>query len=328
MSSTEKVKLRCPACGAGFTGPPAGAERPLTCPKCSQVVTMELVGPAPAAAPVPPAHEEATPLAALAAAADAGRRPGSTPDAPAGICPACHHPLQPGALICTNCGRHLKTGLGIKTVVRAKKAGSLGLAVLAGGLAAVIAGAIWAGIAVVTEYEIGYVACGVGLLTGFAVCLTTRERSVRVGLMAAGLAVCGLLIGKLLIFQWAVPGFMKKEFAKDEKEMNELVVAVLLSEAATDPAVRAWVESDTDAERPSDPELAKKVDQIEKQVVKRFAAMTKEEKLDKLCDAAMENISLAKRIELTCSAFDILWFLLAIGAAWKMGAGTTGREGA
>ena len=256
---------------------------------------------------------------------DAGPEPASAEGLRAELCPACHHPLQPGAVICTNCGRHLKSGVSIKTIIRAKKAGSIGWAVFVGALAAAIGGAIWAGIVVVTDHEIGYAACVIGVITGFAVCMTIRERTWRAGAIAAGLAVCGLLIGKLLIVQWAVPGLLKEEFGQDEKRMNEYVAAVLLTEATTDPAVRAWYESDSDEERPSDPELARKVDQVAQQVRGRFAGMTKEEKLDKLCDAALENISLAERIELTCSPYDILWFLLAIGAAWKIGAGTPAR---
>jgi len=46
---------------------------------------------------------------------------------------------------------------------------AIGLASVGGMIAALIGGAVWAGLVIVSGYEVGYVAWGIGVLSGFAV---------------------------------------------------------------------------------------------------------------------------------------------------------------
>ena len=73
------------------------------------------------------------------------------------------------------------------------------MAVIGGLVGAVIGGIIWAAIIVVTEYEIGYVAIGVGALAGGGVLLATnRQRGLSFQTIAVMTSVLGIFIGKFL----------------------------------------------------------------------------------------------------------------------------------
>jgi len=53
----------------------------------------------------------------------------NTSDEASSKCPQCGAPLKPEAKICIECGHNLKLGMNVKTVAKAKKAGSFSLAI-------------------------------------------------------------------------------------------------------------------------------------------------------------------------------------------------------
>jgi len=70
-------------------------------------------------------------------------------------------------------------------------------AILGGLLAAVIGGAVWAGIAIWTGYEVGYVALGVGFLCGLGVVMfTAGKKGMPLQMIAVVTSVLGIVIGK------------------------------------------------------------------------------------------------------------------------------------
>lgn len=70
---------------------------------------------------------------------------------------------------------------------------------LIGGLiAAIIGAAIWAGITVITEYQIGWMAIGVGFLVGQAVRIMGKGYDISFGIIGAILALFGCILGNLL----------------------------------------------------------------------------------------------------------------------------------
>ena len=78
-------------------------------------------------------------------------------------------------------------------------------AVAAGLVAAVVAGVVWGLIVRFTEYEVGIVAWGVGLVAGAAVALAARgARGPLLQAIAVGSALVGILLGKYLAFAWEV----------------------------------------------------------------------------------------------------------------------------
>ncbi len=69
--------------------------------------------------------------------------------------------------------------------------------VLAGGVAALIGGGIWAGIAILAHIQLGWLAWGIGWLCGLAVSKFGRGNGVVFQLIAVGCSLLGILIGKI-----------------------------------------------------------------------------------------------------------------------------------
>jgi hypothetical protein len=68
-----------------------------------------------------------------------------------------------------------------------------------GGLAAAAVGAgVWAAITVATEYQIGYMAVGVGFIVGLAVRFLGRGSTLAFGVVGAALSLLGCVAGNLL----------------------------------------------------------------------------------------------------------------------------------
>jgi hypothetical protein len=80
------------------------------------------------------------------------------------------------------------------------------LRAVAGGLvAAIVGGIVWALIVKASDYEVGFVAWGIGFLVGTAVVFATRGAKGRsLQLVAVALALVGILIGKYLSFALVV----------------------------------------------------------------------------------------------------------------------------
>ncbi len=87
----------------------------------------------------------------------------------------------------------------------------VGVALLAGSVAAVLGGIAWGLIVKWTDYEVGILALGIGLLTAFAINRATGgRRGVGLQVIAVGTALLGILLGKYLSFafvtQQVLPG--------------------------------------------------------------------------------------------------------------------------
>lgn len=68
------------------------------------------------------------------------------------------------------------------------------------GVAALVGGIVWGVIAIVTDYELGFIATGIGLLTGYATAGLARAKGLTLQLIAVGAALAGIVIGKYLTF--------------------------------------------------------------------------------------------------------------------------------
>ncbi len=75
---------------------------------------------------------------------------------------------------------------------------NLPMGVVAGVVSALIGAAVWAGITVATEYQIGWMAVAVGFLVGYAVCILGKGLSKNFGYVGAVCALLGCVLGNLL----------------------------------------------------------------------------------------------------------------------------------
>ena len=77
---------------------------------------------------------------------------------------------------------------------------NLGKWIIGGMIGGAVGAAIWAGISYATNYEIGWIAWGVGIAAGFGMMIGYNGTSVSAGGVAAMLAVGGILLGKWMVF--------------------------------------------------------------------------------------------------------------------------------
>ena len=98
---------------------------------------------------------------------------------------------------------------------------------LVGGVIAMLASAIvWGAITYFTEYQIGWMAIGVGFLVGCAIRFFGRGKTITFGISGATLALVGCVLGNLLFYS----GIIARE---EGVSFLEIFSFLLLSPAAT-----------------------------------------------------------------------------------------------
>ena len=242
-------------------------------------------------------------------------------------CRRCGKPLPVGAKLCTGCGTYVKSGVNAKTVERAKGVGKFGFAMVVGVIAALICGVVWAAIAAGLRAEIGYVAWGVGALTGLVVISCTQERGVKIAIAASLLAVLGIVTGKLLTAAWVVPSVdtAVRKLADNDDVVAELLARRLARKPDADPDVKAYVESGGVEVRSK--EVVGKWLELKKGAYERLSRIGRPERegiVRPLVEKELPKVSYSKHLKSQISPFDALWLILAVVTATKMGLGVNG----
>jgi len=75
---------------------------------------------------------------------------------------------------------------------------------LAGLVAALVGAGVWALISALTQYQIGWMAIGIGLLVGFAVRAIGKGVDPVFGIVAAALSLVGCVLGNLLTMMYFI----------------------------------------------------------------------------------------------------------------------------
>jgi hypothetical protein len=84
--------------------------------------------------------------------------------------------------------------------------------VLAGLVAAIVGGVVWGLIVKWTDYEVGFVAWGIGFLVGLAIVTATRgARGLVLQVVAVLCALVGIVVGKYLSFAWVLQEVAERE---------------------------------------------------------------------------------------------------------------------
>ncbi|MFZ5885482.1 MAG: hypothetical protein ACOYYI_17065 [Chloroflexota bacterium] len=78
------------------------------------------------------------------------------------------------------------------------------LGLIGGGVAMLISAIVWGAITYFTEYQIGWVAIGVGFLVGIAVRFFGKGRSAVFGIASAVLALLGCVLGNLMFYSGVI----------------------------------------------------------------------------------------------------------------------------
>ncbi len=81
---------------------------------------------------------------------------------------------------------------------------NLVMGTLAGFVASVAGAGVWAVVTVMTEYQIGWMAIGIGLLVGFAVRYTGKGIEQSFGIVGAAMSLVGCALGNILTISYFV----------------------------------------------------------------------------------------------------------------------------
>lgn len=352
------IKFQCASCGKKLGVPDDYAGKKVRCNACKAPV--EVPGVAVAAAPVKAAAPAKTkaepsdeyelslddlmpsqPVAPPAVAAAPSSRPaqggGAGRNAAQAVaeargtkpCPKCGAAMKDSAVICIQCGHNVKVGMNAKTVAGAKKAAGLAgrttAALIGGGVAAIAGGVIWAFVARATGLEIAYVAIGIGALVGLVVAIASQAQNTMLGAYAAAMTVVALLIGKVMIVQWALPAIAAGELLEMPGAVEAVVADQMLSRHEIDPGLEQRLQDETLDEAASEAagqEFAALVQQ-------KVAGMSKAQKKAALQEQYAQVVAampLTEQISEVLAPMDALFALFAVAAAFKLGAGITSGE--
>lgn len=99
---------------------------------------------------------------------------------------------------------------------------------LAGLAAAAVGAAVWAAVTVVTDYQIGWMAVGVGFIVGMAMRAVGKGIDKVFGVIGAGLALFGCLLGNVLTIVYFVSKAVSLGYFETFSRMNPATIPDLM----------------------------------------------------------------------------------------------------
>ncbi len=199
---------------------------------------------------------------------------------------------------------------------------------------ALIGAFIWALIAKFTGYEIGYIAIGVGVLSGFGILFGGAEPSQKLGVTAAVIALCAIIGGKVLVLNWIYDEYAEKPVSAmtdreilasldDQENLLGVAIFTLMDDNLRDKFSNGTELNDDERQQITD--ITIKAGAI-------AGAWTDEEKIhnarltysftrEQGIDADKASIIKEGLIQ-SLGIMDLLFAALAVGAAYKLGSGS------
>ncbi len=190
-------------------------------------------------------------------------------------------------------------------------------AVAVGLVAGAIGGGLWAAIVLLSNYEVGYAAWGVGLLVGLAMSRTTALRGQTVAAAAGGIAVIGLLVGKVLIFSLS-SGSIAREILANPQSMEGAVAWQMYEARELDPATLDSIDAAFAARDTISDRLWATMRQQSTVKIQAMNAGDREAVAKIAARNSLRQMGLMNGVMAQFTGWDLLWFGLAIATAYRM----------
>lgn len=190
-------------------------------------------------------------------------------------------------------------------------------ALMAGMTVSLLGGALWALIVALTDYEVGWLAWGIGVGIGAAMVRLTSARGYLVAAIAAGFAVLGLLTGKLLILEYVTTPATIEGLKNDDA----LVVSLVASELRENHTLPASLQVRVDSLATSDTLSDALWEEMVTAGKVYFDSLTDDDKAATRARTAsfvMGQVPLLTKLGWQMSGYDLLWLFLAVGSPWRM----------
>lgn len=341
----ERTEVRC-SCGARLRVKPDAIGKKAKCPKCGETFVVTPAVPPEAAAPTGLLMDDLAKQeqsgAAVPTALGAGLSTG---------CPNCAAPMALGARMCTACGYDAQTGRTLQgasptssppevggakvaATAAAKLAGSFVLGTVLSAVGAAIGGIVWYVVAQYLNAEVGYIAWGVGLLAGVGMAIGHRRANPVAGVVAACMAAAGIISAKAVIFF----SFWAAVFSPDLTDLDlqrQLVTAGVTEDVLDERGLESeeeresqWDSAYEDAERRvaqmSDEEVRAAWKAFHEELESSTEDFEPGAEGDEPGDEEFDNSSSGIRemigffFSSMFDLFDLLWFFLGMGTAFKI----------
>ncbi|MCG8408230.1 MAG: zinc-ribbon domain-containing protein [Phycisphaerales bacterium] len=297
--ANDRVVVQC-SCGAKFRVPANAIGKKGKCPKCGEAFLVEPVGSSPAGSLMDDLAQQEQSAEAFAAPS---------------------HDAQYDHADKTATNAHVEASTGNPAVGAAKSAGTFLLGFMLSAIGAAIGGAAWYFVAYYANVEVGYIAVGVGILAGIGMRLGYRTENTGAGVVASALAVLGIVGAKFVIFSMILSAQGPSD---DPAKQRIFVKGKLTEEIMTEQGVKGergleekWTKAYEEATQRVKAMSDEEVRQLYRQQQQGNSAGNNAE------DDEDSNALLSFFFSGTFNFFDILWFALAIGSAFKISSAGT-----
>lgn len=238
---------------------------------------------------------------------------------PAKWCPNCGKLLEPGDVICTRCGRDLRTGRTVRH--RPPRSGPVRpvrvrLALVLGAAGALLAATAWAVTGALVEAHVGYLAVLIGLFSGVLIARTTNARTLGIKAAAAGLVIGGIICAKVIAVFLGAPG-LARELAASDEHMAAALLDDMTAQGLIGPDTALIIRESHDGFPMNDTGERARLAYLD--IVGRLSKMDAAERRRIALPYARKQLSAmswSRRVEREIAPLDALWFLVAVGAAW------------
>lgn len=297
-------EIQCPSCGADAT-----ADANAIIAQASSAAAPAVAAPAPPPPPPPPPAPAAKPGLSLGRShAPAAPLP---PPAPASA------PASAPAIVVTTEKKPAKKSGGLF----ASDEPHLPLAITGAALGAGIGMGIWFVLAHYVHISSGWVAWGTGVMAGFGARTFGRAPTPLFGVIAAVFTVLAILGGSYLAMRADIDKFVTKNL--DGAYEERVAFAKKVVAAKDDAALRTVLAEDegTSADKVTAAELAELKAELPKLRELTHGKPTKAEYQAQLAEGIRSSFSLADAAKSYFRLFTIIFILLGISSAFKLGSG-------
>jgi hypothetical protein len=189
--------------------------------------------------------------------------------------------------------------------------------ILFGGAAALAGGAIWAAIVGITNFEVGWVAWGIGGLVGLAMRKATSLRNTTIAAIAAGLAILGLLAGKVMIQVFVTRPAFEQALREDDNAVASVLAWNMREEKEFEPALQARLDALGENDTLPDA-LWEEMTAAANVEAEGLTEEERNEMKEHYVSSVLADVGPWQQLGWGFSLYDLLWFALAISTAWRM----------